>query len=195
MTKKPVAFVVHHGTTKFNEQGKYTGMINVPLSNKGISDANEVHEFLSRQHIERVLVSPLCRAVRTAEIICPNLCIQETHELFPWQFPTFWGKTKDEFDKELEQYIHNPNKRPPEGETLQEFMDRTGDFFEDTLCEHCLTLYVAHTTNLIALCDLLDGTMDHDKVIEPGGVIAIYTDEDNGGWKYEILRGKTIPAD
>ena len=187
---KPIAFVVHHGTTGHNERGLYTGMINVPLSGKGVVDADRVHRFLSAQPIERVLSSPLCRAMRTAEIIKPNLCVEPCPDLFPWQFPEFWGEKKEEFEEQLEQYIKSPDKRPKEGETLNEFMDRTGDFFEDNLNEHCLTLFVAHTTNLIALCDLLDGTQKHDTCIQPGGVIAIYPDEKNGGWSYEILLGE-----
>ena len=190
---KPVAFVVHHGTTEFNERGLYTGFINEPLSPKGVNDADVAHQFLSRQSIERVVSSPLCRAVRTAEIIAPNLCIEQNNQLFPWSIPEYWGKPKAEFEEALEEYIRNPDKRPKNGETLNEFMERTGDFFEDQLNEHCVTLFVAHTTNLIALCDLLDGTQKHDTCISPGGIIAIYPDKD--GWRYEILLGEEEPGE
>ena len=192
---KPIAYVVHHGTTAFNESNKYTGYINEPLSDKGVLDAERAHEFLSRQCIERVVVSPLIRAVRTAEIICPNLCIEQNGDLLPWSIPAFWGKSKEEFEEALDAYIDKPTKRPENGETLNEFYDRTGDFFEDNLNEHCCTLFVAHTTNLVALCDLLDGTKDHDTVIQPGGVIGIYADEKEGGWTYKILLGKKTQAD
>ena len=170
-------------------------MINVPLADKGVADANRAHEFLSSQPIERVISSPLCRAVRTAEIICPNLCIEQNNGLFPWSIPTYWGKSKDEFDEAIEGFIKTPSKTPPMGESLNDFMDRTGDFFEDQLNEHCMTLFVAHTTNIIAFCDLCDGTQNHDKVIQPGGVIGIYCKEDGDGYGYKILLGKDTKAD
>ena len=190
-----IAFVVHHGTTSFNEKNKYTGLINVPLSDKGVADAERAHRFLDRHCIERAVSSPLSRAVRTAEIIAPKLCIEQNNGLFPWSIPTYWGKSKEEFEGALEDYISHPGKTPPMGESLNDFMDRTGDFFEDQLNPHCLTLFVAHTTNLIALCDLIDGVKKHDRVIEPGGVIGVYCDDRFGGYGYDILLGDDIKAD
>ena len=191
MPRKYVAFFVHHGTTEFNEKGLYTGFVDVPLNDQGVRDAEKAAEFLSDQDIHRVVTSPLCRARRTAEIIASRhggRYIEECHSLFPWLIPMFWGKSKEDFDEKLEDFIKDPSKRPKFGETLDEFMDRTHAFMEKNLNCECCTVFVAHTTNLIAVTDLIDGTEDHEECVAPGGIIGIYETDD--GWGYDILLGE-----
>jgi broad specificity phosphatase PhoE len=194
--KEYIAYVLHHGTTTFNESGLYTGWINVELDDQGVLDAEKAAEFLSSCHIEAVYSSPLCRALRTAEIVVSKMggrCIVERHELLPWSIPEFWGTGKEDFEEGLKPYVDNPSKRPKWGETLEEFRERIADFFEDKLSVHCPTLFVTHTSNIIALKESLTGEASSEKVVGPGGLIGIY--EDGDGWGFDILLGKKIDAD
>lgn len=198
LTAAPIALAVHHGTTTYNEDNLYTGMIDVPLSAKGVKDARRAAEFVKDYPVARVIASPLQRAFNTARFIAAphKVEVEESRHLFPWQLPTYWGKSKDEFDDDLEEFIENPDSRPEDGETLHEFMEREGDFFENELRKgHTdkVVVFVAHTTNLIALCDLIDGTEDHDKIIEPGGVIGIY--RTGIGYEYRELLGQDTAAE
>ena len=193
--RKYIAYVQHHGTTKFNEQGLYTGWIDVPLDDQGVLDAEKAAEFLSSCEIDCVYSSPLCRAVRTAEIIVSRLggrCIVECHSLFPWGIPEFWGTEKEAFEEDLKPYVTNPSKRPKWGETLEEFRERIADFFEDKLSCHCPTLFVTHTSDIIALKESLTGEASSEKVVGPGGLVGIY--EDGDGYGIDVLLGKEIEA-
>src|SRR5271157_4442014 len=197
MPRKYCAYVLHHGTTTFNEKGLYTGWIDVPLDSKGERDARAAKRFLAGRRIDCVATSPLCRAVRTAEIVTEghDVDIEECHSLFPWSIPEFWGMPKDEYTKGLKPYVDDPKKRPKWGETLTEFRKRIGDFFEDNLDSECVTLFVTHTSDIIALSDVLNGTESNEMVVGPGGLLGVYEDEDGDGWCLEVLMGEEIAPD
>lgn len=194
---KLVALLLHHGRTEFNESGRYTGNINVPLAHKGVLDARRAGQVIAEYPIERVVSSPLDRAVETAQLATAALggrYIQQSNELLPWQLTPFWGKGKEEFDEELEYFISNPDKSPDDGESLHDFMDRQEKFMQKVINPHSLVLVVAHTTNLIAMKDIVEGTEDHEDCIKPGGIAGIYEDPD-GDYCFDVLLGEESEAE
>ena len=66
-------YVVRHGQTEFNKLGLYQGRKDIPLNDTGIEQAKEaaVHlkNILGKRKIDVILVSPLRRAIQTAEPI------------------------------------------------------------------------------------------------------------------------------
>ncbi|MFC1727375.1 histidine phosphatase family protein [Patescibacteria group bacterium] len=68
MTK---VYVVRHGKTDFNEQGRYMGSTDLSLNTDGKRQAEKLAKLVDRLGIEVVVVSPLKRALETAEIIKP----------------------------------------------------------------------------------------------------------------------------
>jgi len=75
---------------------------------------------------------------------------------------------------------------------LEEFLERIADFFEDKLSCHCPTLFVTHTSDIIALKESLTGEASSEKVVGPGGLVGIY--EDGDGYGIDVLLGKEIEA-
>lgn len=196
MPKKYIAYVQHHAQTRFNAQKRYTGIWDIPLDDKGVLQANKSAEFLSTCEIDCVYSSPLIRAIRTAEIIVSKLggrCIIERHELLPWAIPTLAGVSKDEYEEKLKPYVDNPSKCPPDGEALEEFREETADFFEDKFNKFCPTLFVTHTSNIIALSEVILGEAHGKEVVGPGGLLGIY--EDGDGYGFDVLLGKEQDAD
>ena len=198
MARKPVAFVIRHGTTVLNDKNAFRGMLDPELDEAGVRDSHRAADFLSRQPIERIISSPLRRTIQTAEVLSGVLggrCIEQCRNLFPWQMGTeFYGEDKDEKADELERYVRHINKTPPNGESLADFIERTGDFFEDQLQRPILTAFVTHSSNIIALNDLINGTApqhpENATVVKPGGVCAIYETDD--GYELEaILNAET----
>lgn len=61
--------LVRHGRTAFNAEGRLRGLANPPLDDIGIAEARATAAALRPLEIDRVLSSPLQRAVRTAAII------------------------------------------------------------------------------------------------------------------------------
>src|SRR5208282_4276233 len=158
--KKPIAFVMRHGDTDINDSNCFRGMLDPALNDKGLLQAHKAGEFLSRQQIDRIICSPLLRAFQTAGIVASCLggrCIRQDRGLFPWQIAPLYGLDKDKHEEDLDYLIDHPDIVPEKGQSLNEFIERTGDFFEDSLKECVPTLYVCHTSNIVALNDLING--------------------------------------
>ena len=63
-------YIVRHGQTDWNVEGRYAGRVDVKLNSKGIEQAKITAEKLSGIKFDKVFSSPLKRAIQTAEIIC-----------------------------------------------------------------------------------------------------------------------------
>ncbi|MDN4598039.1 histidine phosphatase family protein [Leifsonia virtsii] len=84
-------FLVRHGQTALNAEGRLRGLANPPLDETGIAEAHAVAEALAPRGIEEVRSSPLDRAVTTARIIAERCgCSVKTDQAFndrdygPW---------------------------------------------------------------------------------------------------------------
>ena len=73
-------YIVRHGESETNLQKKWTGWLDVELTNKGIEDAKKVTPVLKDIVFDKVYASDLKRAKKTAEIALPN-CEYETSSL------------------------------------------------------------------------------------------------------------------
>lgn len=209
MPKKLRALVFRHGTTELNEDNAFRGMLDPALDDKGVIDAHEAVEFAlawkhegERANIERIVVSPLLRAVQTAQVLSGKLggfAITQRRELFPWQMGSdFYGQNRDKLANKLEFYVTNPKKAPKNGESLSAFIEETGDFFEDQLRITGVTAYVTHTSNIITLTDLIKGIPathpEKAEVVRPGGITAVFVTDD--GYEIEpIFKAEKKPAE
>ena len=63
--------VMRHGQTNYNKEHRLQGRKNIPLSDKGLSQAAATRDEMiaAGLHFDRALSSPLERAVQTAEIV------------------------------------------------------------------------------------------------------------------------------
>lgn len=69
---KPFVFV-RHGETALNRDKLIGGRTDVPLTDEGEWQAQEVRSLLSRYCWSGIAVSPLLRARQTAELALPDL--------------------------------------------------------------------------------------------------------------------------
>lgn len=78
-----ILYIVRHGETNWNAEGKTQGESNIPLNNKGIKQAKALNKDLQDVKFKTVFSSDLVRAKRTAEIIAMErkLAIETTHLL------------------------------------------------------------------------------------------------------------------
>lgn len=70
-------YLIRHGQTDWNLQGRFQGREDIPLNETGILQAKECAQALSGETFRAAVTSPLCRAKRTAEIIAQHLNIQQ----------------------------------------------------------------------------------------------------------------------
>lgn len=100
-------YFVRHGSTSWNEnvdeygvkKPKCQGLANVPLNEKGKQQAELLAKELENVKFDRVLCSPLKRAVETCKIICKNKYqIEIEPRLIERDFGEFEGLTRDKFE-------------------------------------------------------------------------------------------------
>lgn len=198
---KIVRYLLRHGDTELNDSNVFRGMLDPPLNDKGLTQAAKAAEFLKSKGIERVVCSPLLRAVKTAQIVSGSLggrCVHQTRDLFPWQIAPLYGADREKFEHVLDYYIDNPKEVPDGGESLDTFVTRVGDFFETDLKIPVTTLYVCHTSNIVALNDLLNeekvGRPESGEVVGPGGVCEVH-EMDDDYFQLKPVFGEEKPAE
>ena len=62
-------YIVRHGQTDWNLEGRYQGRIDIELNSKGREQASEIKEKLKEVKFDKVFSSSLKRALETAQII------------------------------------------------------------------------------------------------------------------------------
>ncbi len=67
--KDRAVYLIRHGETTANVEESFSGINNVELTERGISQAQKIADFLQGEHIERIYTSPLRRALDFSRII------------------------------------------------------------------------------------------------------------------------------
>ncbi len=67
--------LIRHGETDWTKARRLQGREDIPLNDEGIVQARAAGAFLARESWDRVIASPLSRALQTAEIIAQALHI------------------------------------------------------------------------------------------------------------------------
>ncbi len=70
-------YLIRHGETDWNRQGRFQGREDIALNETGILQAEECGLALAGERFEAVVTSPLIRARRTGEIIASQLGISK----------------------------------------------------------------------------------------------------------------------
>lgn len=70
-------FLIRHGQTDWNLQGRFQGREDIELNENGILQAEACGEAIKGEKFKAVITSPLVRAKKTAEIIADKLGIKQ----------------------------------------------------------------------------------------------------------------------
>ena len=104
-----IAFI-RHGITEANEDGRYIGTTDLPLSSAGAQELFDKLEKLDYPNPQKVYISPLKRCKQTASIIYPN-CYTVAEELMD----------TPEYKQYIKGGLDNP---PPGGESARDMVNR-----------------------------------------------------------------------
>ena len=123
-------YIVRHGETDWNRQGRAMGRREVPLNSKGLRDVELVAEALSCKGIDAIHTSPLRRTVETAEAIArrTGAGIVEDERLVeigigPWEGRSFDDLLRDEAYRN---FLLNPDGPHPAGVERMSDVQRRG---------------------------------------------------------------------
>jgi broad specificity phosphatase PhoE len=118
-------FLVRHGQTALNAEGRFRGRRDVPLDDRGLVQAADASHQLVGTDVEAVYTSPLLRTVQTAEVIALacGVGIIKTDDLIDLDHGTWEGLTADgaaERDPEaFDRFRRSPrNAAAPGGERV-----------------------------------------------------------------------------
>lgn len=64
----PVVYLARHGETAWTITGEHTGLTELPLTQRGESNAGRLRERVNGIPFAKVFTSPLQRAMRTCEL-------------------------------------------------------------------------------------------------------------------------------
>ena len=121
-------YIVRHGQTDYNINGRYGGRLNVALNDKGIQEAYEVKEKLKDIKFDKIYSSPLQRAYMTAKIIRDKNIIVDDR-IIERSNGELEGRLKSEI-LELPDF-NDPNETRYNIETITDFRKRIKDFLDD----------------------------------------------------------------
>jgi 2,3-bisphosphoglycerate-dependent phosphoglycerate mutase len=185
-----IALLSRHGQDPENQTNHFRGRIDEPLDDKGKQQAQDLADFIIQRYtVERIVSSPLLRALETAEIIAQQfgLPVIQERSLMSMDTGFLTGEDQDEFKDVYQFFLENPSLKIPRGESQDDLHERIGGFFEQELKNGIFTLYSAHSSSGVVLANLARGNRDLDPGIdhltEPGGLCEVHWD----GGSYEIV--------
>jgi len=167
-------FLVRHGRTAWNEEGRFQGLTDVPLSAAGRADA-EANARRIASHLAglgvgatkaRLVSSPLARCLETAEILAAHLGIPGVQvgcddRLAEAGFGRWEGLTTHEV-KSLFPEERRARKAdrwsfaPGGGESYADLQTRM-KLFTDNLAPDGVSIVVSHSGNLRVMIGMLEG--------------------------------------
>jgi alpha-ribazole phosphatase/probable phosphoglycerate mutase len=163
-------YLIRHGETEGGEVRRYKGTIDVPLSEKGVSQMEQVSKYIVEKWgkgglMNAVYCSDLTRAIRSAEIVAEPYSLKPIiiSSLRERNFGLWEGMSFDEimekYPLEFDAWAGNPLKfSPMEGESTLAMRDRVIQAMNEIMENHNKenVAIVAHGgVNRIILCHIL----------------------------------------
>ena len=177
----PYLVLVRHGESQWNLENRFTGWVDVPLSQKGVSEASAAGERLKKLNIrfDRAFTSDLQRAQNTLKLILEKLGqgglpVERDKALNERHYGELQGLNKAETakkfgDEQVKIWRRSYDVAPPGGESLKDTAARTLPYFESKILEEIKkgknVLVAAHGNSLRSIVMHLD-KLTREQVLE-----------------------------
>ena len=124
-------YLIRHGQTDWNLQGKIQGSVNIPLNTTGRHQAELMAEAMDERPVKKIFTSTLTRAVETAKAIGTRQGVElylmdglREVRYGAWEGLN-WEEIAARYPEEFNKWNENPvEAAPPGGETQKEVMCR-----------------------------------------------------------------------
>ena len=131
-------YIVRHGETEWNKEGRMQGRLNSNLTSKGKKYARALGERLKDTEFAHIISSPSGRTLETVQLIKGDrdIPIMTDERIMEINLGSWQGMKKDDLKKlypnEYEHFINKPDDHQIEGaETLSEMSKRAMEFLTD----------------------------------------------------------------
>lgn len=168
----PELILLRHGQSNWNLENRFTGWVDIDLSEKGVEEARHAGRKLRGRTIDRLYTSVLTRATRTADLALKEAGITDVpterdQALNERHYGDLQGLNKDEMrEMHGEEQVHTWRRsfdvRPPgeDAESLEMTIARVLPYYHEKIEPDLLAgknvLVVAHGNSLRALSYHLD---------------------------------------
>ena len=171
--------LVRHGESQWNLENRFTGWVDVPLTETGRREARRAGELLRGMHFDRAYTSVLQRATETLDIVLrvigqTDLPIERDAALNERHYGDLQGLNKAETAEKFgAEQVHiwrrSYDVAPPGGESLKDTAARTLPYFESAIVPALRAgqnlLVAAHGNSLRSIVMHLD-RLDKQQVLE-----------------------------
>lgn len=168
-------YLIRHAETPFNdgEQTKIRSIVDLPLDQDGLLQANETGIELKDAGIECIYSSDMTRALQTSRAVQLNTNAQL--EIYPgfrsWNLGSLAGMDSKTVEEQILDLVNNENKLPPgSNESYAMFKARNIKAYNDAVQFDGKIAIVTHQSNTIVIQEYLGY---QDAIIEPGDWIKI----------------------
>jgi probable phosphoglycerate mutase len=96
----PIVYLARHGETAWTISGQYTGLTDLPLTERGERIARRLEERLRGLTFAKVLTSPLQRARRTCELAGFGAVAEIDQDLVEWNYGDYEGRRSADIHRE-----------------------------------------------------------------------------------------------
>lgn len=137
-----ILVLVRHGESQWNLENRFTGWVDVPLSEKGVREAEAAGDKIKNEklHFDKAYTSVLQRAQKTLTIILeklgqPDIRVEKDQALNERHYGDLQGLNKIETAKKFGEdqvkiWRRSYDIAPPNGESLKDTAARTLPYFE-----------------------------------------------------------------
>lgn len=188
--------LLRHGESQWNLENRFTGWVDVPLSAKGITEAESAGEKLKGYVFDRAFTSVLQRAIRTLDIVLEatgqtSIPVTQNQALNERHYGDLQGLNKAETaqkfgEAQVKIWRRSFDIQPPNGESLKDTLARVLPYWESAIAPHVMKgerlIIAAHGNSLRSLVMHLDN-LTREQVLElniPTGVPLVYEFDAHG---------------
>lgn len=154
-------YIVRHGETAWNKEGRLQGILDIPLNENGVAQAHLARRFVANTPVTLVASSTLTRASATAAIIVSdrNIRLVQSKTLGEKDYGSFAGKLRNDLRKEFGIPMDQPLTPvlPPDAEQPGATAARICSAIATILAENPndTVLFVTHAGPIRELCRTL----------------------------------------
>jgi broad specificity phosphatase PhoE len=199
-------FLVRHGATDWNLQGRCQGATDLALNETGMRQAEQIASALTDEPIHGIYSSDLKRAQQTAHLIGLNhrVPVQIERDVRELDHGELEGLTFAEIKANYSEFIHQWRTEPadvqvPGGERLADVAQRAWNGLNRIIQGHTAdeTIAVSHNFPILSIICRLTGTpLNHYRTfhVDPCGVTRLnYRGGD--GWQVTCVNNQEYTAD
>jgi broad specificity phosphatase PhoE len=148
----PPVYLVLHGQTEWNQQGRFQGRLDSPLTMNGVEQARcmgATLKLLLDSQDNTIVSSPLGRALATARQICRVLgkdvsCIEVDDRISEIDLGSWEGLTRAEVERRWPAGRYDWYFRSPDGETFEEVSKRLSAWLKSVEARNVSTIAITH---------------------------------------------------